>query len=107
MESNTTLLRIQELCNQRGWSLYKLAKESGIAYSSLNNIFIRNTQPTIPTLEKICNGFNITMSDFFNNDTHSDTIVLSPDEIELLECYRNISKQNKKTLKSFISFLSQ
>lgn len=107
MESNTTLLRIQELCKQRGWSLYKLAKESNIAYSSLNNIFLRNTQPTISTLEKICNGFQISMSDFFNDATTSNAQVLSPDELELLECYRKISKSNKLILKSFTSFLTE
>lgn len=107
MNTNLTLLRIQELCNQRGWSIYKLAQESGIAYSSLNNIFLRNTQPTIPTLEKICNGFNISLSDFFNNETNVNTTVLSQDESELLECYRKISKANKKTLKSFTTFLSE
>lgn len=108
MENNSTLIRIQELCKQRGWSLYKLAKESDIAYSSLNNIFLRNTQPTIPTLEKICNGFGIKLSEFFSDSPSATTSsVLSAEEEELISCYRSISKSNKKLLKEFINFLTQ
>lgn len=109
MEDNSTLIRIQELCKQRGWSLYKLAKESDIAYSSLNNIFLRNTQPTIPTLEKICNGFGIKLSEFFADSisTTTHSIVLSDDEENLIKNYRSISKDNKKLLEEFINYLAQ
>lgn len=107
MENNKTLARIQELCQQRGWSLYKLAKESDIPYSSLNNIFQRNTQPTIPTLEKICTGFQISLHDFFLESETSTTPILSEEENELIRTYRTLSKGNKKILKKFIVFLSQ
>lgn len=107
MENNTTLNRIQELCQQRGWSLYKLAKESDIPYSSLNNIFLRNTQPTIPTLEKICNGFHISLNEFFTGSESSAVTVLSEEESELINCFRSISKSNKKLLRNFVQFLSQ
>lgn len=107
MENNSTLIRIQELCRQRGWSLYKLAKESDIAYSSLNNIFLRNTQPTIPTLEKICNGFGISLSEFFIESSPKSTPILSADEEELISCYRSIPKNNKKLLKEFINYLAK
>lgn len=109
MEDNSTLIRIRELCKQRGWSLYKLAKESDISYSSLNNIFIRNTQPTIPTLEKICEGFKIPLSEFFADSPSTLThyYVLSEDEEKLISSYRSISKDNKKLLEEFINFLVQ
>ena len=48
---NDVLQKIKELMEERGWSLYKLAKESGIPYSSLNSLFQKNNQPTITTLE--------------------------------------------------------
>jgi len=76
MMENVVLGRIRELMNLNHWSIYKLAKASGIPYSSLNNCFQRNTTPTIPTLEKLCKGLNISLSDFFDfKKTHSVTQV--------------------------------
>ena len=61
--------RIAELMEARGWSEYRLAKESGLSNSTIANIFRRNTIPSIPTLELICDSLGITLSQFFaNND---------------------------------------
>ena len=38
--------RIKELMTQRGWSIYRLSQESGIAMSTLTNLFRRGQQPT-------------------------------------------------------------
>lgn len=87
MELNSTLLRIQELLEQKKWTVYKLSKESDIPYSSLNSLFLKNNQPTISTLEKICKGLNIALSDFFSNKelSYYETLYLSKDEIFILE----------------------
>ena len=53
MIEQDVLDRIQQLLTFKHWSLYKLAKQSDIPYSSLNNIFNRQTCPTMVTLEKI------------------------------------------------------
>ena len=64
---NDVLNRIQTLLNEREWTLYRLAKESGITYSSLSSLFKKDNQPTISTLEKICIGLNISLNEFFSN----------------------------------------
>lgn len=50
----------------RGWSEYRLAKESGLSQSTIANVFHRNTLPSIPTLESMCKAFGITLSQFFD-----------------------------------------
>ena len=60
-----THARLQQLLRERGWTEYKLSKECGLAQSTIGNIFRRNTVPSIATLETICKGFGITMSQFF------------------------------------------
>lgn len=60
--------KIKDLTAERGWTEYRLVKESGIAPSTISNIFHRNTLPNIYTLETICNTFGITLSQFFSND---------------------------------------
>ena len=57
--------RLQVLLDERGWSRYRLSKESGLSEETLTNIFKRGTAPSFYTLEAICNGFKITLSQFF------------------------------------------
>ncbi len=46
-------------------SSYELAKRDGMAQSSLYNMFERGTMPKIETLDRLCKGMGIDMSDFF------------------------------------------
>lgn len=69
MKLNKLLTKIQELLDERNWTLYRLSKEANIPYSSLNSLFLKNNQPTVSTLEKVCDGFHITLSEFFAEDT--------------------------------------
>ena len=62
------LERLRVLLDERGWTEYRLAKECGLSESTIANIFRRNSVPSITTLESICNGFGITLSQFFADD---------------------------------------
>ena len=57
---------LQELMDERGWTIYKVAKEADIPWSTVRNMFKRNTEPSILTLESICKGMGITLSEFFD-----------------------------------------
>ena len=59
------LERLRQILDERGWTEYRLAKISGLSESTIANIFKRNTIPSLPTLEAICNGLGITLSQFF------------------------------------------
>ena len=61
-----TILRLRELMNSRGWSEYRLAKESKLSMSTISNIFHRGSIPSIPTLETLCNTFGISLGQFFS-----------------------------------------
>ena len=63
--SMDVIARITELMILRGWSKYRLAKESGISNSTIGNMFRRNSIPDIQTIEMLCKGMKITMSQFF------------------------------------------
>ena len=65
--------RILELCTQRGITVNKLAVMSGITKSTLGNIVGgRNNSTTVSTVQKICDGLEISIIDFFNCETFSD-----------------------------------
>lgn len=62
------LARLRKLLDDRGWTEYRLAIQCGLSHSTIANIFKRKTMPSITTLESICDGFGITMSQFFASE---------------------------------------
>lgn len=64
-----TLDRINELRTSRGWSVYHLAKVSGIAQSTIATWYSKNLCPPIDKLEDICNAFDISLAEFFSSGT--------------------------------------
>lgn len=60
--------RIAELCEEKHITINKLTNISGITQSTLNNIMSgRNNSTTISTIQKICDGLEITVTDFFDS----------------------------------------
>ena len=57
--------RIKALTAKRGWTEYRLVKETGLPASTVANIFHRDTVPSVATLETICAAFGISLSQFF------------------------------------------
>ncbi|MCL2108380.1 MAG: helix-turn-helix transcriptional regulator [Oscillospiraceae bacterium] len=99
MEHNV-LVHIRELCEIRGWTIYRLSKESDISYSTLNNLFNRNNTPSIPTLEKICDGFGISLSQFFAGD--SPFPQLTDRQRELLNRYSQLPPERRELLEAYL-----
>lgn len=66
-------LRILELCSQRNITLNKLSTLCGITQSTLNNIVSgRNNSTTVSTVKKICDGLELTVTDFFVSPLFED-----------------------------------
>ncbi len=93
MRDTDVIQHIQDLCRERDWSYYRLAKESDIPYSTLNNMINRTNIPTIPTLQKLCDGFGITLSDFFTEN--SDRPQLTVGQQEVIELYNHLITRRK------------
>jgi len=61
--------RILQLLGEKNMSIHKLAMESGVAPSSIKNILYGKSQnPGIVTLKMLCDGFEITLIDFFDTE---------------------------------------
>ncbi len=84
--------KIKHLMQERGWTAYRLAKESSLSESTLANIFKRNTVPSISTLEEICNGFHITLSQFF---AEGEMVELTPELKELFDNWVSLTPEQK------------
>lgn len=95
--------RIDDLRAERGWSEYKLREEAQLSSSTLPNMHKRGTLPSMASIEAICNAFGMTLSQFFNES--ETTLVLSDDETELVEAYRQLSKKNRCAIRKLIDEL--
>lgn len=103
MQENEIIKRIKSLCEARSWTFYRLAKESGITYSTLCTMLHKTTSPSIPTLIKLCNGFGITLSEFFN--TQNENALLTDAEKNHIKQWRTLSKENQEITEKYISYL--
>ena len=91
-----TLERIKQLRDKRGWSNYRLSQESGVSQTTLRNMFNRNTLPGIATLEAICKGFGITLSQFFAEGDEAFT--LNAEQKDMLDMWSTLSLEQKTAL---------
>ena len=103
MQEFNAIGRIKELCHSRSWTYYRLAKESGITYSTLSTMLNKSASPSIQTLLKICDGFGITIAEFFCEDY--DYAKLSDAEKAHLNVWNKLTKKNKDHLELYIQFL--
>ncbi len=96
--------KIKQLAEARGWTEYRLVKESGLAPSTIANIYHRNTIPTLPTLETLCNTFGITLSQFFSED---ERISLSKEQSQLLEYWSALTPEQRNALLNLLKTFSK
>ena len=65
----TALLRIKDLCKERKITLNTLANLSGVTPSTVYSLFrSERSDMGITTLKKLCDGLEISIIDFFNDD---------------------------------------
>ena len=93
------LERLRRLLKERNWTEYRLAKESDLSESTIANIYRRNAVPSIPTLEAICKGFGITLSQFFADD---EMVELTPELKALFENWLTLTAEQKRAALTMI-----
>ena len=94
-ERMDTLQRLHQLLDERGWSEYRLAKNCGLSNSTIANIYHRNTVPSITTLEAICAGFGISLSQFF---AEGEMVELTPELKELFDSWVDLTLPQKAAI---------
>ena len=95
--------RLKKLLKDRGWTEYRLAKNCNLSESTIANIFRRNTVPSITTLEMICKGFGITLSQFFSD---CDMVELTPELKELFDSWVNLTPEQKKAVTQMLKAMN-
>ena len=70
---NAVAERIIQLCNQKNIAINALANISGISPSTLYSVLNEKSQnPGIVTIKKLCDGLDISLREFFDDDIFDD-----------------------------------
>ena len=78
---------------ERGWSEYQLAERSGLPQSTISSWYRRRMVPSLPSLEKICAAFGITLSQLFAGE--GEAVTLTESQRQLLERWSRLTPEQQ------------
>ena len=89
--------RITNLRASKGLTTTALAHKAGLAQSHLRDIELGNKNPTIETLSYICDALEISLAEFFAEETENSLM-----EDETLSTFYRLSAYQRKALLLFL-----
>lgn len=98
------LEKIRKLKLERNWSEYQLAEYAGLPQSTISSWYRKNQIPTIPSLEKICAAFNMTLVQFFA-DENTKTQLLTEEQQGLLIAFGRLQKEQQQAILQLLKVL--
>lgn len=102
----TLIEKIEYLMKENSLNRRQLSISSGIPYSTLDNLWKRDTASMrLPTFKRLCDFFGVTMASMAydeldimylgENTAEPDSVVLSPGENTLIDRYRQMNDEGK------------
>ena len=98
--------KINYLRIQKGWSEYQLSLRSGLTQSTISSWYRNNTLPTIPSLQKICDAFGISLAQFFQEDDERQRI-LGEKEFRLMRYMEMLDPKQAELIISIAEAMSR
>ena len=95
------LQRILQLREEKDWSEYKLSVESGIPQSTISSWFRKNVQPSIQSLQAICDACGITLAQFFAEGDQTPSY-LTERQKTLLSGFAHLNNAQQSALIGFL-----
>lgn len=99
------LTTITDYRMERGWTEYQLAKRSGLKQSTISSWYRRHLFPTLPSLEKICEAFGITMSQLFAEG--EEPVSLTEAQRKLIERWSRLSADQQDIIFALIDKMNE
>lgn len=94
------LTAITKYREERGWTEYQLAERSGLPQSTISSWYRKNMVPTLPSLEKICTAFGVTLSQLFAEG--AAPVSLTESQQKLLERWAKLSEEQQAVIFALI-----
>ena len=90
------LSMIRQNREARGWTEYQLAERSELPQSTISSWYKKGMTPSFSSLEKICDAFGLTLSQFFA-DGH-ERLALTDNQHRLLDAWALLTAPQKDAL---------
>lgn len=90
--------RIRQLREQKNYTLNKLANHAGVSQSYLRDVELENKNPTIAFLSLICQSLDISLKDFFNEESDSDFL-----NDPIMQTIYKLTPEQKDSLLKFLT----
>ena len=96
---NKVVEKIDQLRSRRGWSVYKLSQESGVPAPTIQKWFQTELYPSIPVLMRICDGFKITLAEFF---IEGELVELTGERKHLFDYWSKLNKNQQTAVETIL-----
>lgn len=96
-------MRLQQLMDERDMSIYTLSKRSGVSWNTIKNFFARSANPTLQTIELLCNGLGISLSQFF--DETGDCVALTAEQQYLITRWNTLTDDEKNLISNMVDVM--
>lgn len=89
--------RLKFFREQKGFTVNRLANQAGISQSYVRDIELGNKNPTVDLLKTLCEALDITLKDFFNDET-----LKTIDQNRALQAVYRLTPQQQERLLDFL-----
>lgn len=96
------LRRITEERQKRNWSEYTLSKNSGIPQSTISSWYRKEMVPSVSSIEKICNGLGISLSQFFSTGSSTDQY-FTEEQQEIFTFWKRLTPKQRDSIRQMFS----
>ena len=96
--------KIDRMRIAKGWTVNKLAYEAALTQSTVANMLNSGAEPKISTLKAICDAFNITLSEFFYENTETE---LNPKILDMIFSFNKLSDNEQKIVYDLIKVMEK
>ena len=95
--------KLKALLEERGWTVARLSRESGVPESTIRSRFGRHAEPPVRTLEAVCRGLRIEPQALFGESA----VGLSGEERRLLFQWACLRENDKALVTALIESLAE
>ena len=89
----------------RSWTEYQLAERSGLPQSTISSWYKKGMTPSISSLEKICDAFGLTLSQFFADG--EARLALTPEQRGMLDKWTRLSPAQQRALLKLMDTMNE